>query len=252
MRDLSRMVWGNPMKYVCVILIATLVVFAACESQPAAQDDLPEEQQEEEPEQQVLEQEAGVVEDARQELLGFFDRQQTLRYTVEYQTTVQGQYLLMTQFVDTGGVRVRTDMDAQGIEMRTIYADRIAYTCMNMGSWSCFEATSDDEIPETTGVLAREEFEQDRSLAVTRTDARTVAGVVAQCFIYTMDDVRSEQCFSPEGVPVFVETSADGHTSRTQATSYELSLPANAFELPAQPGSMDDFMGGFDASAWGY
>lgn len=246
------------MKYAIFALLAVLVVFAACESQVESETEIETEAQIQ-PENQtgtthdIVDDVVGTVDDAREELLAFFDRLQNLRYSVDYTITAQGQAATMSQYVDTNAMRIRVDTEAQGIKTRVIIDGEDVYSCMNMGSWSCFEASNDDaEMIDTTSADARGEFMIDSSIPVTRVADRMVAGTNTQCYVFDAGDGESEQCFSPEGFPLYIETITEGQATVLQATSYSLSIPNNAFELPAQPGSVNDFGGGFDASAWGY
>ena len=185
--------------------------------------------------------------DAKSAFEEFFSARSTGEWTVSYTMTTTGLphdvgSTTMTQYF--GGVdRLRTDATAMGIETRTYIVDGEITICTQMGGeWMCFG--SDVEADPHAEVEA--EIEEGNYVA-TPAGSRTIAGVSATCFTFTTDEGGSgEYCFSPEGVPLFIEAGADGMSVELEATSYSLSVPAGTWDVPESTG----FPGGFDPSDW--
>lgn len=239
------------MKYVYLVLIV-LLAFAACTASPQeVEEESPMQEDAESETDTSADEESGVViDDARAQMLALFDEQDGRSYQVEYTATAEGQTIMqMTQYVDTGLSRVRVDTEVQGMSSRTIIVGEDTYMCEKMNQWNCFEASNQE--PEQSFVYGREEFERDADIAVESAASRVVAGEQTSCFVFSStQDGDVEQCFSEEGVPLYIRTESAAGSTLTEASSYSLSVPEDAFELPAEPGSAESMYGGFDPSAY--
>jgi hypothetical protein len=178
-----------------------------------------------------------VVDDVSEELKSFFTGMKTLEYQVDYTMTVQagGSSAGTLTYYVKGVDQMRIYSMAQGMESRTYLMDGTITSCVDTGSWLCNEV-SNYEI--SAGVDEDVKANVD-TYVTTKLESRTIAGVSTDCYRIVTDDGQVDYCFSPEGVPLFIETSSDGSVVSTlEATSYSTSVSASVFALPEGAGEM--------------
>jgi hypothetical protein len=69
---------------------------------------------------------------------------------------------------------------------------------------------------------------------VTRAAGRTIAGIAADCYDFrdTIENTSGTVCYSPEGVPLFMETEGPEGVFKLEATTYGTSVSEADFEAP--------------------
>ena len=234
----------NKLKLLVLVLAMALLVYG-CDEEPVVEENgVPEEVVAPGQDDEIVvdDDSNGILDRFRGFVLG------SREYMVTYEYSFMGQDMSMTQYAS--GSNFRTDSVAMGVESRNyILGDRVV-TCMLQDSWMCFET----DMSEVDDVQAGadpvfDDVEHDSFDGVIEPlPGRTIAGVSADCFRVVSDeyDGAYTYCFSSQGIPLFVELDSEFGDWRMIATEFSSSVPGNAFDLPAEPGSLDDIMG-----AWG-
>ena len=188
-----------------------------------------------------------VMDDARNALEAFFAKKDRLEFSVTYDLSMPNVASgTMTQyFKDEAHMRV--DSNILDIESQTFIVEGAITSCTNLGSWNCIDLAEFD-VPT---VSAQNDIEENMdAYAIVGVASRTIAGVSATCFSIAGEEFAYEMCFSPEGVPVYVESpTLQGDVAFT-ATSYSLSVTDSVFDLPAEPNELGGgVIGGSDFDA---
>lgn len=176
-----------------------------------------------------------MADDAATELAEKFAAQDSLEFQVDYDmtTTTQGTTTTGTMSQYFKGVNMmRVDSTIQGVTSQTYIVDGTVTSCVNMGSWMCNDA---GEYEMQVGVSEDAQANADTGVRIAD---KTIAGVSADCFTITTDDGAADYCFSPESVPLYIQT-RDGNgnvISTLTATSYSLSVSESVFEPPVDSG----------------
>jgi hypothetical protein len=71
---------------------------------------------------------------------------------------------------------------------------------------------------------------------------KTIAGTVAKCFRITASQGDVRECFSKEGVPLYMTSKSSGYEFTMEATSYKTSVSNSDFTPPAAAVDMDDYV----------
>ncbi|MFT4308284.1 MAG: hypothetical protein ACMXYM_02850 [Candidatus Woesearchaeota archaeon] len=174
-----------------------------------------------------------------------FERQRALEYTATFEVVGTGPGMpapmTMTQYF--GGVdRLRVDSTVEGSDSRAYIIDGEFTACSEFdGEWMCFPV---DVMIDTTQEV--DELIETGEYTVGALPPRSVADANAQCFMLTMveEETHVEYCFSPEGVPLFIESRTEVATMTWTAIDYSLSVPHDAWDVPESTG----FPEGFDPS----
>ncbi len=163
----------------------------------------------------------------------------TPTYMVSYTYTAAGESSTMTQYFKGGKMRV--DSTAEGVSSRVYIIDGTATTCTNQDGWMCLE------MPEAEGT-------EDNGLANIRTDVdsyedsvtfkgtRNLLGETTNCYGVTMPGTAYTYCFTAEGIPLLMEGSSQGVEWSWVATSFSRDVDDSAFDLPAQPQSLESML----------
>lgn len=179
------------------------------------------------------EEESGGLTDDFKELIS---KKTALEYTVTYGMTGSSQgstvNYQMTQYFG-GTDRFRMDSANGGTETRTYLMDKKFYTCTKQGgNWICMSMSSQTDSPN-------KQFDDIANnpdkYTVTSDGTKNVAGTTAKCYKIVTPQGNVRQCFSNEGVPLYMETSFQGGSMKMEATSYKASVSASDFTLPAEP-----------------
>jgi hypothetical protein len=228
------------MRYL-VIAIALLLVIAACTSapatpKPATADD-------------VLANTANTggtgpaedatppgtkTDDSANKLKDIFAK--NVKFAVTYDVKTAGTQNEMTQYITDG--KMRTDITTQGMEVRS-YLIGDEYTSCNKatGDWMCQKITYEPSSADTAKDDIKKNPEQ---YAIESLPGRTIARAATDCFRITTKNGVVEYCYSNEGVPLYMKTTAGAATSELIAKEYSTTVPADSFDLPAEPGEAID------------
>jgi hypothetical protein len=130
---------------------------------------------------------------------------------------------------------VRTDTVSGGTETR-LYDLGTTYTlCYNSGGgWRCTQSSAGARTQ--TDVINASAFADTARFDVAAAGTRSVAGVTAQCFNVTdkLAAATSVYCVSGEGVPLYIETTANSTTVTMTATNYATSVNDSDFVPPEE------------------
>lgn len=165
-----------------------------------------------------------------------FSRRDAIEYTATYEVVGTGlgmpPPMTITQYFG-GADRFRTDSTVDGSESRAYFIDGEFTACSEFeGEWMCFAAGN------VAGAIQDvDELVESGEYTVGALPPRSVAGVNAQCFMLTMEeDASVEYCFSPEGIPVFIESGTEVAMMTWKASEYSLSVPRGVWEIPESVG----------------
>lgn len=222
------------MRFIAIML---LLVLAACAAEPQLEQEMPEEPQEEQVEESHEEQSETAGSDAlRAELEGFLT--DNPEYMVEYDFTADGYSGTLTMYMLDG--KMRMDSQAEGVESRIYMADVIT-TCTNSDGWTCFQLGEPEESYAPTEQVDVEASMDDTGFVIVDVSSRTIAGAEARCFTI-QDEGEYTICYADSGAMLAMEYNVEGEFMSYEATSYSNSVSESAFDLPAEPQSMEDMM----------
>jgi hypothetical protein len=185
--------------------------------------------------------------DAEEESSGLADdfvemmsKKTALKYTVTYKMTGSSQgssfNYQMTQYFG-GADRFRMDSANSGVETRSYLMDNKFYSCTQQGGkWNCFSIESQTESPTKQ---FDDIAENPTDYRVTPDGTKSVAGTTAKCYKITTPQGNVRECLSKEGVPLYMETTFQGGSTKKEATSYKASVKDSDFQLPAEPVDMN-------------
>ena len=239
------------MKSTILILLAVLTLIAAgCDAEDQPTEDTtapaPGETVHEPPEEQAPDGgtqtgDAPEGDDVSSSFEALFSQRDTLEYTVTFDVTSTGPGMpadmTMTQYFG-GADRFRTDSSIDGIESSGFFIDGEFTICTQvLEDWMCFESGNvEGTIQEVDDLLETGDYH------VQAMPPRSVAGVNAQCFMLTMqEESQVEYCFSPEGVPLYIESGTELAVMSWTASEYSLSVPSDAWDIPESTGLPEGF-----------
>lgn len=222
------------MRFIAIML---LLVLAACAAEPEMEQEMPEKPQEEQQvQEESQEMEQSGSDDLRAELEGFLT--DSPEYMVEYDFTAEGYSGTMTMYMLDGMMRM--DSKAEGVESRVYMAD-VVTTCTNSDGWTCFQLGDPEESYAPTEQVDVEASMDDTDFAIVDVSSRTIADAEARCFTI-QDEGEYTICYADSGAMLAMEYNVEGEFMSYEATSYSDSVSESAFDLPAEPQSMEDMM----------
>lgn len=234
-----------------VVILCLLVLLVAC-SEPQIEQ-LPERSEPIEPIEKVEELIVEVVENTSEPISNPVEQVKDIdelksillkgiegtEYHVTMGVTVSGNTNIESTteiFVKDERSRVDTKATIQGqdIETRVIILEEEMISCINEGTWQCESFDIDAEIVKLTAEQMREQLENETFYtAVTRKANRRLAGVLARCYVITLEDMPvQEQCYSNEGAVLYQEFTIDGDHVVHRASAYSRSVDENVFSEP--------------------
>ena len=135
----------------------------------------------------------------------------------------------MTQYLK--GSNIRTDMTASGMQARTYMVSGKVSSCVLAGTkWMCTDMTA--QMGNTTSDLSQQLQSEQAKYTITADGTESIAGTTATCYKIVSSDGTDRYCISPEGVPLYIKTSAEGSEMVMQAKSYSTSVADSDFALP--------------------
>lgn len=242
------------MRYLLAIMLGVLLLAAACTSgnNDSNEQQAPQQQEQEQQQEQVQEQQQAQEPENKVSpgaFADFISKKVQLEYMVTYdaKTQAQGQNFNSEMSMYLKGVdKIRTDVEAQGVETRTIIDGNKIYACNKAtGSWMCFET----EYETSSSEEMQSDIESNpESYSVTELPDRVIAGANTKCFRVTVEEGNVDYCFSAEGVPLYIKTTGEtegvSFMNEMTATKYSTTVADSAFDLPAEPGNLNDMLGG--------
>ncbi|RJQ16864.1 hypothetical protein C4573_02250 [Candidatus Woesearchaeota archaeon] len=194
----------------------------ADDSSDAAQDNEQESMDEGQPEEDASA-DAGIFS-------SFIQKKNALTFTVEYdvKTTAQSRTTDTTMTLAMQGPsKVRTETETQGMQTFSLVLDDMFYSCTVInGQDMCYKGAIQES--ESANIESNPS-----EYAVVKAPSKVIAGVTAECFSVTSQDVTALYCYSPEGVPLYTRMENSGVQSEMTATSYSLTADAALFVAPA-------------------
>lgn len=175
----------------------------------------------------------------------FVKKKFSAQFVVEYDMKGGEESYTMKQYVS--GKKMRMDMTVEGRQIRTYLLDAVFYSCTNMeGDWQCIKIDSGED----TEKLAADYFEDVENnpdkYDIKYSGSKTVAGVKASCFTTTVTEEGMSadvvQCFSAEGVPLYLKADSDGMVAEMIAKSYSKVVKDSDFKLPAEAQDLSALM----------
>lgn len=167
-------------------------------------------------------------------------------YMVDYDMTTdsdgQNQKMQMRQYF-AGEGKIRSDVIVDGREARTFILSDGIYMCTKDGSWMCLAFGTKEDLEAQSQDMAFEDVEKmPDKYNVQYAGTMTVAGTKTYCYAFVVEGGKLKECFSKEGVPLYMEVSAQGMNTKMVATEYKTSVSASDFKLPAEPTDMQAMM----------
>ncbi|MBW2966924.1 hypothetical protein KY362_00400 [Candidatus Woesearchaeota archaeon] len=173
----------------------------------------------------------------------FVSMKSRLKYKVTYDfegPDMQG--MEMVYYVDRD--RTRTDMEVEGVEIRTYLMDGTATSCTKQDGWECMQM----RMPEGEDIMSQltEIEETPDNYDIEYAGTKTVAGKTGICYDITVREdgntFKVKECFSKEGVPLYMEATHDDGKTVMRATSFSTDVRNSDFDLPAEPRDMNAMM----------
>ena len=185
-------------------------------------------------------QQANNAGDAASELLTVLGNKATLKWQISYNLISQAQgnnfQAPMIQYVD-GKNKVRTDVTTQGVEARTYFVDGTIISCtQNSGAWNCYKSEPQkNHVSDTENDV---QISKDK-YAITSDGAKTVAGASTKCFkiVEKSSAATIRECFSSEGLPLYISYVSSDSTTEMTATKYSTTLASGTFDVPVAASS---------------
>jgi predicted small lipoprotein YifL len=179
--------------------------------------------------------------------MDFVKKKLSAEYVVTYEITADDQKYTMKQYVS--GKNMRTDMTLDQGEARTYILDKVFYTCMNTDGWQCFKMESPETEQLATDYMADVEMNPD-NYDISFSGTKTVAGEKAFCFDVTVKQegltADVSQCFSAEGVPLYIKADAKGTSMEMIAKSYSKNVKDSDFTVPAKAQDVDTLLAQYE------
>ena len=214
--------------YKWAILVMAILIVSGCQNNSGASSNNNQKVPKTQP--------ANNAGDAASELLKVLGNKATLKWQISYNLISQAQgnnfQVPMVQYVD-GKNKIRTDLTTQGVEARTYFIDGTITSCtQNSGSWNCYKSE-----PQKNHVSDAEkdvQINKDK-YAITSDGAKTVAGASTNCFkiVEKSSAATINECFSSEGLPLYISYVSSDSTTEMTATKYSTTLASGTFDVPA-------------------
>jgi len=164
-------------------------------------------------------------------------------YKVTYTMTTsgQGQSSSVTWTQVHSPPRYRFDMTTSegGVSQTiiTIVTEEGFYLCMDAGEKTCLEFPSAEEAAMFQAPQAPQPIPEDLAgWNVAPHETRSILGVTARCYTFRAPvgsgDAASTGCYSPDGVPLLISSTADGVAFTMTATAFSTNVGDADFELP--------------------
>lgn len=121
------------------------------------------------------------------------------------------------------------------------------YSCSKNGvQWTCMKLVSN----QAMAVDPTEQFkmmeENLNEMKILKKGSKIFAGTKTECFGMTIsggpDTATMEQCYTKEGIPLYLYVETEDGTHTMEAKEFSLSVSPADFELPAEPVDMDAMM----------
>ncbi len=166
------------------------------------------------------------------------------QYMVEYQTTLwdqshHGNKSIKDWYYKNG--QIRTDLIVNQMETRTYMNGSNAVTCVSQaGNWTCYTLAHHADL----GNPLQDMKDNIDSSQIMLLPGKVVAGVNTKCFKSTTNDTNiidaigiwnNSYCLSPEGVPLYEESTNGSMNIITTATKYSTQVSDTDFIPPAEP-----------------
>ncbi|MDP2328599.1 MAG: hypothetical protein Q8M79_11015 [Dehalococcoidia bacterium] len=138
---------------------------------------------------------------------------------------------------DASSNRTRFDIESEG---ETVVMIMTADEMLFCTEGACFSMAGAGGMFPNLGEMLTSEVDsiQEGATAttseVTRAAGRTIAGIGADCYDFrdTAENTTGTMCYSPEGVPLFIETESPEGVFKLEATTYGTSVSEADFEAP--------------------
>lgn len=181
-------------------------------------------------------------EDWTKKFVDFTKNKLSNKYTIKYKMTTPQEgmeKLTATQYFESKK-KMRMDMKIQGMEVRTYVMGDTFYSCNKADSWTCMKFTSDEEYENMDLNANFDDIDaMPQNYDISYAGTKQVAGKTAVCFTVDHPEAELEECFSKEGIPLYIKVGFDGEESVMEALEFSSSIPAGTFDLPAEPTDMN-------------
>lgn len=179
----------------------------------------------------------------------FAAKKMATEFTVTYDQTIKNegatQKLAMTQYFG-GPTKYRSDMTVQGHETRSYVLDKTFYACNDMsGAWQCLKIENQEQ---NTASFDNVESNPDK-YDYTFKGTKTVAGALTYCYEIAVPPSVMTECFTKEGVPLYMKVTGSGADMEMIAKSYKTSVSDSDFSLPAEATDMNAMMAQYQQQA---
>lgn len=156
-------------------------------------------------------------------------------YTVEYDLSVVGPQEASGSLVvaveglgDVGYQKYATRSTIGGKLSAVFLLEGKSTRCLKDGTWKCADVPG---LGVVAGSQSDVELNPER-YSVEKSGMQTLLGQEAVCFTTVFDNVLTEYCYSGDGIPLFIKTTAGEVVSELSAKSVKRAVDASLFELP--------------------
>ncbi|MFA5357554.1 MAG: hypothetical protein WC308_01375 [archaeon] len=150
-------------------------------------------------------------------------------YYVAYDMVTPQMTAKLKQWLKTD--RMRQDTIAQGTETSVFVVDGTITICTNAaGQTMCFPS-SEEQGATDTGSDVKNNVD---SLAgkVTKLADKTIAGTATSCYKINDPQYDYSFCYSADGVPLYIEVTANGTTTTMTSYEYSKTVDDSVFTIP--------------------
>ena len=177
-----------------------------------------------------------------QKFTDFVKKKLSAKYYVEYEVDSGEQKMNMKQWV-AGPTKIRMDITMPEGEARTYILGDTIYSCNTLeGDWQCIKMSGLEETKQLASDYFKDVEDNPDDYDISYAGTKQVAGVKTFCFETSVTDQGHTadvlQCFSAEGVPLYMKFEVEGMTGEMVAKSYSKNVKDSDFVVPAEAKDM--------------
>jgi uncharacterized protein YxeA len=163
-------------------------------------------------------------------------------YTMDIDTQGQKMTYKTAQYVG-GQNKMRVDTEMMDIKTRGYFLPDGIYSCNDRDGWQCMKMAKGEDIGQQDYTADFDEVaENPEDYDISYAGTMSIAGTKAHCYGITYGGQTMKECFSTEGVPLYMEMDGVGMEYVMKATSYSTRVSDSDFDLPAKAQDMENIM----------
>ncbi|MEM4336636.1 MAG: hypothetical protein QXG86_01380 [Candidatus Woesearchaeota archaeon] len=184
-------------------------------------------------EEKVYEKESTTQEDAKLSLSSII-KNKIREFKVTYVVSSDYEKSEMTMYYKGQNHRIdfqkSAEADGENFKTSLFNINGKLYSCIETPKVMCYTIESSEK--ETSTFSASREIEENiERYEISKLPSRTIAGVTTACYKIKAGEETIEQCYSKEGIVLYIKASNYEMTAK----NYALSVADSVFVLPAEP-----------------